>query len=623
MSAKTPTKTIRAAVYARVSTEEQVDGTSLDEQVRLCREEAHRRGWEVVTEYIDAGISGTDRNRPRWRAMLAAAQQRQIDAVIVLKLDRFARRAADILTETDRFIELGVGFVVVDQAIDMSTPAGRMMRTVLSGVAEMERDLIVGRTVAGQRAKAKNGGRPGGEPPFGWRIEGKNTKESKVVPNEDERAILREAVECIMRRRMNMQQATDHLNALGMRPRKAARWNPDVLRRMLANPTLYTGRTIWGAKETGSFYKRSHHTRLDRDGNPVHGEPIEIDLGDPPLTEKEHRAIMRTIERRSTRGKSAEAKSQMLSTRLVGACGKHYIGVSLQGTDDVYRCSGRKHIRGAEKCSCKQINAPAIDSRVWAEVKNLLGSPERLEAMARRWLEVPEDADLSDFGPILAKLDQEIERKQRALSRALDDRYEADDPDEHEERIARFRAELADLRQRRDAHASIQSSHLERQERLTDLVALAERARGRLEAMPDAARREIVQILDIRVSMLGDVVMRLPARVSEPERVRITGIIDPRLFGDGEADSRGGDVSPLPGFPTAGNPGAENDDRDGVLGGGGTVVAGGACGESAEDAGSHGGSCSLVGTMHPCSRSVRSCGERMRRSVESSSHPRL
>ena len=548
------TRPVRAAIYARVSTEEQVDGTSLDEQVRLCRDEAARRGWEVQGEYVDAGISGTDRNRPRWRAMLAAGQQREIDAVVVLKLDRFARRAADILTETDRFIEAGIAFVVVDQAIDMSTPAGRMMRTVLSGVAEMERDLIVGRTVAGQRAKAKNGGRAGGEPPYGWTLENKNTKDSRAVPNETERATLSEAVDCLLRRRMNPQQVVDHLNALGLRPRKAARWNPDVLRRMLTNPTLYTGTTVWGAKASGSFYKRSHHTRLDREGEPLHGDAITIELGNPPLTEKQHRAIVRAIQRRSTRGKSAAAKTQMLSTRLVGACGKHYIGVSISAKDyDVYRCSGRKHINGTDKCQCKQVRADHLNERVWREFVDFIGSADRLEAMARKWLEVPPDADLADIGAILGKLDREIERKQRALSRALDDRYQADDPAEHEDRIERFRGEVADLRSRRDAHAAIQSASVAKSERLTDLVALASRARGRLESMPEAARREIIQILDIRVTMLGEVVMAKPERVSEPERVRITGVIDPRLFGDDPKRNSEGNAGPRPSSPNTGS----------------------------------------------------------------------
>ncbi|TXK18442.1 recombinase family protein [Homoserinibacter sp. GY 40078] len=566
MNIKTPTKTIRAAIYARVSTEEQVDGTSLDEQVRLCREEATRRGWVVTAEYVDAGISGTDRNRPRWRALLAAAQQREVDAVIVLKLDRFARNAGAIITETDRFIELGIGFVVVDQAIDMSTPAGRMMRTVLSGVAEMERDLIVGRTVAGQRAKALNGGWPGGEPHYGWELVGKG-RDARPAPSEPEREVIQLVRKLLTRKRLNAQQVADHLNGLGIKPRHASRWNPDVLRRMITSPTLHTGKTWWGAPESGSLYKRTHHTRLDRDGKPVHGDPIELTLPEPPLTRDQHRAAVRAVARRSTRGLTSAPKTQLLSTRLVGACGKHYIGVSLAGKDfDVYRCSGRKHINGENKCKCKQVRADALDGRVWSEVATLLGSPDRLEAMARLWLEVPEDADLADVGPILARLDQEIERKRRALSRSLDDKYEADDPTEHDERIARFRAELSELQERRAGYFAMQSTAAEKRERLTDLVALAERARHRLDALPSSARREIVEMLDIRVSMVGEVVMRLPERVSEPEHVRITGIIDPRLFGDGSADNRGEDVGPPPGFPTSRNPSHGDDGRGRVRG---------------------------------------------------------
>jgi DNA invertase Pin-like site-specific DNA recombinase len=556
MNAKpqTPARTIRAAIYARVSTEEQAgDGkTSLDEQVRLCTDNARARGWEVVGEYIDAGISGTDRSRPRWQAMLAAARSREIDAVVVLKLDRFARNAGAIITETDNFLDLGVRFAVCDPDIDMSTPTGRLFRTQLAGFAEFERDLIVGRTVAGQRAKALRGGRPGGEPPYGWKVAGEG-KDTYLEPNDDERRTITEAVHCLLRRHMNPQQIADHLNDLGMRPRKAARWNPDVLRRMLANPALYTGKSVWGAKESGTFYKRSHHTRLDRDGEPLHGKQIEITLPEPPLTKTQHRSIVRAIERRSTRGKSATAKTQMLSTRLVGACGKHYIGVSLSAKDyDVYRCSGRKHINGPDKCECKQVRADTLDTRVWDEIKSLFGSPERLEGMAREWLAIGEDGDLMDYTAIVARLDQEIERKRRALTRAVDAQFDADDPAEHDDRIARFRSELSGLVQRREAHAALVHQQQEQTERVTDLVALAERARGRLETMPDEARREIVEILDIRVSMIGDIAVRLPERVSEPERVRITGIIDPRLFGDADASNRGGSAGSPSDFSMSG-----------------------------------------------------------------------
>jgi site-specific DNA recombinase len=541
---------MRAVIYTRVSTEDQVKNTSLDEQTRLCTAEANHRGWEIVGEYQDAGISGTRRDRPAWQRMLADARDGKIDRLLVLNLSRFSRNSGDTITQSRALLELGVSLVSVQESFDVSSPSGRAMLGMQAIFWEFDREQIVTKTVAGQRAKAANGGRPGGEPPYGWKVAGKD-KSTYLVPNEPERETLAEAVHCLLRRHLNIGQIADHLNALGMRPRKAPKWNPDVLRRMLTNPTLYTGKSWWGAKESGALYPRSHHTRLDRNGEPVHGDPIEIVLPEPPLTLAQHRAIIRAIERRSTRGKSATAKSQMLTTRIVGACGQHYIGVSLKEKDDIYRCSGRKHIKGADKCSCKQVNGPTIDARVWAEVVGLLGSPERLEAMARQWLEVPEDADLDDVAPVIARLDKEIASTRRALERARTAQFKAEDPDEQETWVEKFRAELADLTDRRSGYAAMQAATVAKAERLTDLAQLAARAAGRLESLPESARREIIEILDIRVSMIGEVVTRMPERISEPEGIRIRGRIDPRLFGDGEAENRSEDAGPQPDFPDA------------------------------------------------------------------------
>ncbi len=566
MTATQQTPTIRAAIYARVSTTSQVDGTSLDEQQALCKDTILAKGWEVGGVYVDEGLSGTSRERPEWSRMLADCKSGDLQAVVVAKLDRFARKAADAITETDRFSELGVTLVVVKEQIDMSTPGGRMMRTMLAGVAEMERDMIVERTVSGQRAKAQNGTWPGGTPPYGWKLQGKG-RTAEPVPDLEEREVIALVYELLVRKRLNAQQATDRLNDLGLKPRKVARWNPDVLRRMITNPTLYTGTVLWGAAETGSLYKRSHHTRLDRNGQPVYGTPIELTLPEPPLTRTQHRTVRRVIERRSTRNTASAPQTQLMSTRLVGACGKHYIGVSLANKDyDVYRCSGRRHTNGPEKCTCKQVRAQTLDARVWGEIARLLGDPSRLEAMARRWLELPDESSLDDVAPIITKLDREIERKSRALSRARDDMYEADDPSEHTERIERFSVELAGLKQRMSGYAAMVSDAAAKQERMTDLVRLAERARGRLETLPVAARREIVEILDIRVSMIGDVVICQPDRVSEPEGIRITGVIDPRLFDDGSDGKRGGDAGPLSDFPTPGNSRHGGHRDDGVLG---------------------------------------------------------
>jgi site-specific DNA recombinase len=566
----TRTQTIRAAIYARVSTAGQVDGTSLDEQRSICEAAILSRGWEVAGEYVDEGLSGTSRERPEWSRMLGDCRSGAIQAVVVAKLDRFARKAADAITETDRFSDLGVTLVVVKEQIDMSTPAGRMMRTMLAGVAEMERDLIVDRTVAGQRAKGRNGQWPGGQPPFGWKLEG-TKRDARPVPDGREREVVSVAYDLLVKKHLTSGQVADRLNDSGLLPRKAERWNPDVLRRTLANETLHTGRVIWGAPESGSIYKRSHHTKLDRNGNPVYGDPIELTLPEPPITAQQHRAVMRALAKRSTRGLARAPKTQLLSTRLTSECGQHYIGVSLAAKDyDVYRCSGRKHLRGAEKCQCKQVQAQALDARVWVEVAHLLGDPARLEAMARQWLEVPEQSDdLTERA--VAGIEKEIAKLERGRNNATRELLLADNPEPIREVLGDIERELNELKDRRAAYAALQNSATATAQKLTDIARLAERAKGRLESMPPAQRREVIEILDVRVTMHG------PIEKSEPESITITGQIDPRLFDDGSASTSSEDVGPQPSSPTAGNHEQGDDGRDGVLRGSGPAFVSNQC----------------------------------------------
>ena len=132
-------------------------------QTRELREYAKRRGWGVVGEYVDIGISGTKEKRPELDRLMAEAHRRRFDAVIVWKFDRFARSVSHLLRALDNFQALGIHFVSLSESMDTSTPAGKMVFTVLGAAAELERSLIVERVKAGlrnARAKGKRIGRP-------------------------------------------------------------------------------------------------------------------------------------------------------------------------------------------------------------------------------------------------------------------------------------------------------------------------------------------------------------------------------------------------------------------------------------------------------------------------------
>jgi DNA invertase Pin-like site-specific DNA recombinase len=152
---------MRVAIYARVSTAN--NGQDPTMQTRELREYAERRGWTVAGEYVDIGISGTKEKRPELDRLMQGAHRRRFDAVVVWKFDRFARSVSHLLRALETFKAQGIEFVSFSDQLDTSTPAGKLVFTVLGAVAELERSLIVERVKAGMRnarAKGKRIGRP-------------------------------------------------------------------------------------------------------------------------------------------------------------------------------------------------------------------------------------------------------------------------------------------------------------------------------------------------------------------------------------------------------------------------------------------------------------------------------
>src|SRR6266852_1893670 len=151
----------RVAIYARVSTTNHGQDVTL--QTRELEQFAQARGWHVVGSYVDAGVSGAKHSRPELNRLMADAHKRRFDIVCVWRFDRFARSVSHLLRALETFKALGIDFVSFSEQMDTSTPAGKMVFTVLGAVAELERSLIVERVRAGlrnARAKGKRLGRP-------------------------------------------------------------------------------------------------------------------------------------------------------------------------------------------------------------------------------------------------------------------------------------------------------------------------------------------------------------------------------------------------------------------------------------------------------------------------------
>jgi DNA invertase Pin-like site-specific DNA recombinase len=150
---------MRIAIYARVSTKDQ----SCELQVRDLRAYCAARGLDLIREYVDVGQSGAKDSRPELNKLMDDARKRQFDAVVFWRFDRFARSTKHLLLALEEFRSLGIQFISYQENIDTSSALGQALFTIVSAVAQLERDLIRERVRAGIRNARANGkklGRP-------------------------------------------------------------------------------------------------------------------------------------------------------------------------------------------------------------------------------------------------------------------------------------------------------------------------------------------------------------------------------------------------------------------------------------------------------------------------------
>ena len=249
-------ETIKAAVYTRVSTEEQAqtDKASLGLQRERAEAYCQAHGWEVAELYEDAGVSGTKANRPALTRLMADAQTGAFQRVVFLKLDRLGRNLRDLLNISHRLDECDVGIVSLHDAFDTGTPSGRLFFSVLGAVAEFERALIVERSMAAKQRYAEKGRYFGGPSPYGY-----DYGDGALVENEPEAAVVRRIYRMYVQDGLSQMAIAEKLNEEGIAT-KTERvshrsldgikrgWTRPHIGRILTN-TQYRGEFRWGKEK--------------------------------------------------------------------------------------------------------------------------------------------------------------------------------------------------------------------------------------------------------------------------------------------------------------------------------------------------------------------------------------
>lgn len=242
----------RCYIYTRVSTAMQVDGFSLDAQKEKLKKYADYQDMVVVREFSDEGKSGKNVDgRPQFKEMLELieAGTDDIDYVLVFKLSRFGRNGRDVLSSLQKMQDFGVNLICVEDGIDSSKDAGKLMISVLSAVAEIERDNILVQTMEGRKQKAREGKWNGGFAPYGYKL-----VDGSLFIAEDEVEVIKIIFDKYINTTMGVAAIAAFLNESGYVKKKRQNNTIDgfaasFVKGVIDNP-VYCGKLAYGRRKT-------------------------------------------------------------------------------------------------------------------------------------------------------------------------------------------------------------------------------------------------------------------------------------------------------------------------------------------------------------------------------------
>ena len=390
-------KRTKCYIYIRVSTAMQVDGYSLEAQKDRLTKFAEFQDMEVVREYCDAGKSGKSiTGRPEFTQMLqdVADDKDGVKYILVFKLSRFGRNAADVLNSLQYIQDFGVNLICVEDGIDSSKDSGKLTITVLSAVAEIERENILVQTMEGRKQKAREGKWNGGQAPFGYTLD---SKKGMLLVNPDEAEIVKIIFNKFVNEGLGADSISNYLNQHGYvktkyRSHELNYFTRSLVRKILDNP-VYIGKIAYGKSSTEKIKgTRDQYHRVQNDefllAEGLHDAIIDLDLWEGARAKREETGV-----------KWVKTHSLEHEHILTGLLKCPVCGVGMSGTvrrrknkstgeykdDFYYRCKHRKKINESDFCNCSLVlNQNELNGEVERHIMDLVNNKDGRDFIIRR-----------------------------------------------------------------------------------------------------------------------------------------------------------------------------------------------------------------------------------------------
>lgn len=379
---------IKVYLYTRVSTTMQIDGYSLDAQKTKMKAFCDYNEYKIVGEYEDAGKSGKSiEGRVSFNQMMEDIKSGKdgVSYVFVFKLSRFGRNAADVLATLQVMQDFGVNLICVEDGIDSSKDAGKLMISVLSAVAEIERENIRVQTMEGRMQKAREGKWNGGFAPYGYSL-----IDGKLVVNEEEAVAIRMIFDQYVNTDLGANGIAKYLENHGIH--KIARQNGKnplfdaaLIRRIIQNP-VYSGKISYGRRRTEKVHGTRNEYRQVKKDDYLLVDGLHEALVSEEVWEQAQVKVAAQAKKYEKVNRDKKEKIHLLSGILkCPVCGAGMYGnKSIKKRKDgsnykdfyYYGCKHRNMTRG-HKCDYKkQVHEEMLDASVAEVISKLVSNPK-------------------------------------------------------------------------------------------------------------------------------------------------------------------------------------------------------------------------------------------------------
>ena len=427
-------------IYTRVSTAMQIDGYSLDAQKARMKAYADFNDYQIVGEYEDAGKSGKSiEGRASFCRMMEDIKSGKdgVAYVLVFKLSRFGRNAADVLSTLQVMQDFGVNLICVEDGIDSSKDAGKLMISVLSAVAEIERENIRVQTMEGRIQKAREGRWNGGFAPYGYRL-----VDGVLQINEDEAPAIRTIFEQYVNTDTGANGLSKYLETHGFQ--KLARQNgtsplfsATLIRAILKNP-VYCGKIAFGRRKL----EKIHGTRNEYHQVPQENYLLVDGLHEGIVSEELWNAAQVKLLAQSkryepvNRSKTEQAHllSALVKCPICGAgmysnkCTKRKKDGTPYKSFSYYSCKHRKMQRG-QKCDFnKQIQEEVLDNAVVEVIIKLVSNPKFAAMMQEK---INSKVDTTAIEQEIAAAEKQLRQYYSIKSKIMEEIDTLDPDDRH------------------------------------------------------------------------------------------------------------------------------------------------------------------------------------------------